>query len=147
MRAPRHYRLRAVLFGLALIALLLLAVACGGGGNQGPEVGDRAGRDQGQGTQVAAGDPDSGRRLYATTCTACHGQNGEGVPGLGKDLTNSKFVQDSTDSEMVEFLRVGRRANHPENTTGVDMPPRGGNPSLTDKDLADITAYLRQLQD
>jgi len=48
---------------------------------------------------------------------------------------------------MVDFLREGRRANHPENTTGIDMPPRGGNPSLTDQDLADITAYLRQIQE
>lgn len=32
------------------------------------------------------------------------------------------------------------------NTTGVAMPPKCGNPSLTDQDLADVVAYLRTLQ-
>jgi hypothetical protein len=27
----------------------------------------------------------------------------------------------------------------------VDMPPKGGNPALTDSDLNDITAYIRTL--
>ena len=43
-------------------------------------------------------------------------------------------------------IQVGRPAGDPLNDTGVDMPPRGGNPSLSDEDLAHIVAYLRTLQ-
>lgn len=132
---------------MLLGSLLVAAAACGGGGTQGGGGGDQTQRGEGGGTQVSAGDPENGRRLYATTCAACHGQTGEGVPGLGKDLTTSEFVRTHSDEEMVAFLREGRRANHPDNSTGIDMPPRGGNPSLTDQDLADITAYVRQLQE
>src|SRR5690606_31984637 len=35
----------------------------------------------------------------------------------------------------------------PANTTGMLMPPRGGNPDLTDTQVADIVTYLRGLQD
>ncbi len=67
------------------------------------------------------------------------------MEGLGKDLTNSAFLAGLSDDELVEFLKVGRRANDPANEAGVDMPPKGGNPALTDGDLYDIVAYLRSL--
>jgi disulfide bond formation protein DsbB len=28
----------------------------------------------------------------------------------------------------------------------VDMPPKGGNPALTDQQLLDIVAYIRSIQ-
>ena len=147
MYRSRANRLVRLFFVMCIGSAMLLAAACGGGGG-GPNTqrNEQAQRDQGGGTQVAAGNPENGRRLYATTCATCHGQTGEGIAGLGKDLTNSAFVRDRTDQQLVEFLKVGRRANDPENSTGIDMPPRGGNPSLTDQDLADIVAYMRQLQ-
>jgi disulfide bond formation protein DsbB len=43
-------------------------------------------------------------------------------------------------------LKKGRPASDPANTTKVDMPPKGGNPALTDQDLADIVTYVRSLQ-
>jgi disulfide bond formation protein DsbB len=46
---------------------------------------------------------------------------------------------------LVEFLNTGRPAEHPDNESGITMPPKGGNPSLSDDDLADIAAYLRTL--
>jgi disulfide bond formation protein DsbB len=68
------------------------------------------------------------------------------MPNLGKDLTVSQFVKDNSDAEMVAFLLVGRPASDPLNTVGVDMPPKGGNPALTDQDLLDIVSYVRSLQ-
>ena len=50
-----------------------------------------------------------------------------------------------TDDQVVEFLKEGRRADHPLNEKGVDMPPKGGNPGLSDDDLRQIVAYLRSL--
>ena len=87
----------------------------------------------------------SGSEIYAGLCVACHGSDAKGITGLGKDLTTSEFLASRTDAEMVEFIIEGRAADHPDNTTGVAMPPRGGNPSLTDEDLAAVITYLRSL--
>jgi len=87
----------------------------------------------------------TGQSLYQSTCAACHGPQATGIVGLGKDLTNSKFIKDQSDVELILFLWNGRRANDPLNDTGLEMPPKGGNPALTDQDLADIVAYIHTL--
>jgi mono/diheme cytochrome c family protein len=92
-----------------------------------------------------AGDPVKGQALYGGTCTSCHGPEATGITGLGKDLTTSTFLTEMSDAEMVQFLQTGRPASDPLNTTGIDMPPRGGNPALSDQDLADIISYLRSI--
>lgn len=91
------------------------------------------------------GDPIAGKTAYDKTCIACHGPDAKGMPNLGKDLTTSEFVKSKTNKELVDFLKVGRPATDPLNTTKVDMPPRGGNPALTDQDLLNIVAYVRTL--
>ncbi len=91
------------------------------------------------------GDVERGRMLYAASCAACHGATGEGVQGLGKDMTDSPFMDSLSDLELVEFLKVGRAPTDPLNTTGVLMPPKGGNPALTDAQLLDIVAFLRTI--
>ncbi len=95
---------------------------------------------------VAPGDPVSGEAVYASTCATCHGAIGEGVTGLGLPLDSSEFVHSTSDAQLVAFIKEGRDASHPDNTTGVAMPPKGGNPSLTDEDLADVVAFLRTLR-
>ena len=92
------------------------------------------------------GDPAAGKIAYDKTCIACHGPDLKGMPSLGKDLTTSEFVGGKTNPEMIEFLKVGRPASDPLNTQGVDMPPKGGNPALTDADLLNIVAYVRTKQ-
>ena len=88
----------------------------------------------------------SGEDMYASSCSSCHGADAKGLPKLGKDLTTSAFLKGMSDDEAVAFVKVGRTASDPENTTGVAMPPKGGNPSLSDKDIAEIVTYLRTLQ-
>ena len=44
------------------------------------------------------------------------------------------------------FIKTGRPASDPANTTGVDMPPKGGNPAMTDQQIMDVIAYMRSLQ-
>ena len=123
---------------LALTSLLalpfVLAVACGGGGGESAAGGASP-------EQVAAGE-----KVFMTTCATCHGRDANGLPRLGKGLHYNEFVKSKTDAEMLEFLKIGRRANDPLNTTGVDMPPKGGNPALTDQDLQNVVAYVRTLQ-
>ena len=67
------------------------------------------------------------------------------MAGLGKDLTTSEFVQEQSDDELVTFIKTGRPSSDPLNTTGIDMPPKGGNPALTDDDIYNIVAYLRSI--
>jgi disulfide bond formation protein DsbB len=61
-------------------------------------------------------------------------------------MTRSEFIAGQTDEELVAFVKTGRPASHPLNTTGIDMPPRGGNPALTDADIYDIVAYIHSIQ-
>jgi disulfide bond formation protein DsbB len=121
---------------LTLVLLLALTVslaACGGSSDADP-------------AQVSKGDPAKGQENF-TACSACHGPAGEGVPGLGKDMTHSEFIASKTDEELVEFIKTGRPASDPLNTTGVDMPPKGGNPALSEEDLYDIVAYIRTIHE
>ncbi len=97
---------------------------------------------------VAVLDPDmvsKGSNLYQATCAACHGFNAMGISGLGKTLIGSEYVNGIGDDELLAFLNVGRQAFDPLNTTGVMMPPKGGNPTLTDDDLRAVIAYIRSL--
>ena len=119
--------------GLLSGSLALGLAACGGGATPIPTPAG------------PVGDAAKGQALFATTCTACHGLDGTGVAGLGKDLTTSTFLAEQSDAELLAFIKTGRPASDPLNTTGVDMPPRGGNPALTDQDLADIISFLRSI--
>ena len=69
------------------------------------------------------------------------------MENLGKDMTTSEFIAGKTDAELLEFVMVGRPPDDPLNTTGVLMPPKGGNPALSDEDLVDIIAFVRSLQE
>src|SRR5438094_6921977 len=91
-------------------------------------------------------DPAKGQVLYMQTCTSCHGQAAQGLPHMGVNLRASKFVSQLNDRKLVAFLKSGRRPTDPKNITGLLMPPRGGNVALDDDSLADIVAFLRQLQ-
>lgn len=82
-----------------------------------------------------------GRDVFATTCVACHGADGRGVAGLGRNLVESDFVAGRSDEELLQFLITGRQAKP------VAMPSRGGRDDLTDEDLSHVVAYLRGLQD
>ena len=99
---------------------------------------------EGAAVAASAGNAENGKALFVT-CAACHGPNGEGVTGLGKPFTTSEFIASKTDAELVEFLKVGRAVGDPLNTTGVAMPPKGGNPALTDQELLDLVAFIRTL--
>lgn len=96
---------------------------------------------------VSAGDPEAGEEYFGEVCSACHGPGGEGIEGLGKDLTTSEFVAGLSDEELLAFIQEGRPVDHPDNTTGVAMPPRGGNADFTDEQLLDIIAHIRTLQE
>ena len=118
-----------------LLTLLLLLTACGS--NVGPS--------SALAKEAFAGDPATGQTLFMSTCAACHGPDGQGLPGLGKNLVSSEFVASTSDQELVDFIKVGRGPDDPLNTTGVTMPAKGGRSSLSDEDLFNIVAYIRTI--
>jgi disulfide bond formation protein DsbB len=84
-----------------------------------------------------------GGEAYMTSCASCHGATGQGVPRMGTPLAGTSFVHQFEDEDLVAFLKQGRPGDGPDNVTGIPMPPRGGNPNLSDRDLGNIVAFLK----
>lgn len=139
-RTMKSVRLLAAV--TAATAALVLS-ACGGGAA--PAGGPTLSADAEKYASLK-GDAAKGATAFSQTCSACHGPDGTGVEGLGKNLVTSDFAKGMPDAELILFLTKGRPSSDPLNSTGVDMPPKGGNPALKDQDLADIVAYLRTLE-
>ena len=118
---------------LVTVVLALLLVGCGGGDEAADEPAS------------SGGDATAGEPLFQSTCAACHGPDAKGLPALGKDLTTSEFFNSSSNEELLAFILVGRDANDPENTTGVAMLPKGGNPALSDEDILNIISFVRTI--
>lgn len=116
--------------GMASAGVLLFAGACSS---------DEKSDDNGGGGDVA-----KGQELFNATCASCHGKDAEN-PSVGKDLKDNTFVKDNSESELVTFVEKGRSASDPDNTTDTDMPPKGGNPSLSEDDIKDIVSYLKSI--
>ncbi|MEN8235818.1 MAG: cytochrome c, partial [Actinomycetota bacterium] len=113
----------AALVALALAATLI--VGCGGG-------------DDTVQVTTSSGTQSRGEQLAVESCTSCHGADFEGVDKLGPGLRGNAYIRDHTDEELVAFIKEGRPREADDNTTGIAMPAYGGNPRLTDDDLAEI---------
>ncbi len=129
-RTTESHGLGALFLIACATVLLVLATACGGGGGGG-SVADPG---------VAAG-----KAIFGRICATCHGKDAKGLPKLGKNLLANEFTASLSDQELIDFMKTGRPATHPLNETGVDMPPKGGDPSISDEDLANVVAFLRTL--
>lgn len=148
---------RGAVAAMLLASAVLLAAGCGGGSGNGPAGTGSAGAGEtglaaaagGSGGKAQSGslggDVAKGKEIFMNTCASCHGADARGMPGLGKDWTTSEFIASQTDEQLLEFIKKGRPATDPANTTGVDMPPKGGNPSLTDEDLINVIAFMRSV--
>ena len=93
------------------------------------------------GSVCAGATEERGKQLYDQTCAVCHGADASGaMPGV-PDLTARHGVLTKPDPELFRSLVQGTQ------TPGVPlaMPPRGGNPALTDADLRATLDYLRRL--
>ena len=136
-----------IVLALALV-VVLIAGACGGDSDDGD--GDSSSDSteapsDDDDDEAVAGDAAAGEEIFAATCSSCHGADAEGVDGLGKTLAPSDFVDETSSADLVIVVTDGRPVDDPDNTTGILMPPKGGNPSLTDEDIADVVAYIKSL--
>lgn len=136
------------LLWLAMVSLLIVVLAaCGSGADSSSDSSSSSSAAEPTVEKaVATGDAVHGKELFTGTCMACHGEGGVGIEGLGKNMTTSEFIKGLSDSELLAFVKTGRSISDPANTTGVDMPLKGGNPTLTDDDIMDIIAYIRTLE-
>ena len=132
-KGNQHMKMKKILVLVAGLALVL--AACGGG-------------DGGSATTTSGGPPGAadavaGADVYKGTCSACHGGDLAGIDGLGLPLAPSDFVASQSESDLAAFITVGRATDDPANTTGIMMPPKGGNPALSDQDMLNVAAYLQ----
>ena len=90
----------------------------------------------------AEGDPVKGKSIYAA-CTACHGQNGEGL-----QTTNSPRLSGLLDSYLIGQLqkfRSGLRGADPQDIFGAQMIPFAK--ALPDEQaILDVVAYISTLK-
>ncbi|WP_296821194.1 cytochrome c [Thiobacillus sp.] len=88
---------------------------------------------------ATASDLHHGQLVYNGTCIACHGSDGTGgLPGV-PDLTGKTGLLSQDDA-----ILLGRMADGFQTPgSSMAMPPKGGNPALTDADLKAVLKYMR----
>lgn len=91
-------------------------------------------------SKVAVVNGSEAEETYFRTCVVCHGDDGSGtMPGVS-DLADSETL--FRDSEKAIVARLGTGIQRPG---GISMPPRGGDPDLTDEQLLIVLRYVKQL--
>ncbi len=80
---------------------------------------------------AAAGGAGAGKKTYETVCFACHGSGVAGAPKFGDKAAWAPRVAQGKDALHASALK-GKRA----------MPPKGGNPALSDADVAAAVDYM-----
>ncbi len=73
----------------------------------------------------------TGQQVYESTCVACHGAGVAGAPKLGDNAAWAPFIKAGYE-DMVNKAIHGVGA----------MPPKGGNPSLSDFEVARAVVYI-----
>ena len=60
-------------------------------------------------------DIEAGKKVFSSTCFACHGADGKGTPSMGApNLTNpSAFIYGSSYAQLQQTIRYGRSGNMP----------------------------------
>ncbi|HSD63003.1 MAG TPA: cytochrome c [Ignavibacteriaceae bacterium] len=132
---------------LFLLTSGFLAYQCGGNNEKETPQDNTSQTESSSDNSIVSlkGNPVEGKTIFGQTCAACHGVDGKGLPKLGKDLTTSTFVSEKSDKDLLQFVEQGRQPSDPLNTTGVAMPPKGGNPALTDQQIIDVISYVREI--
>jgi mono/diheme cytochrome c family protein len=89
-------------------------------------------------------DRTSGAKLFYSICASCHGPNGKGIEGLAPPLINSEHIKNT--ERLALIILHGLEGPIKVNGKGYDlnlaMPGLIRNESITDRDIANIIAYV-----
>ncbi len=157
-RALRHARGFDFLGHLAIVLCSAVAtvglhlVVSGKAANPGPIIDvpeqllSRAAHDA-QRSEVPAepGNARKGKAWFSLYCIACHGPDGNGVENLAPSLRSSDFIASADRASLFRVIKFGRAIDDPRNKSGKPMPPKGNNPDLSDRHIADIAEHLLSL--
>lgn len=87
----------------------------------------------------ADGNLEHGSAIYHQTCVACHGADGTGaIPGA-PDFTKKDGRLTKSDDLLIQHIANGFQSPG----SAMAMPPKGGNPSLTEDDIEAVLRYMR----
>ena len=99
----------------------------------------------GPGPQSSTPDKDvvsAGGAIYQDLCSACHRQDGKGVPGLFPDLAETPTVKASDPTTVLRVILQGAQSvSTKEEPTGPAMPGFGWQ--LNDTQIAAVATYVR----
>ena len=86
-----------------------------------------------------------GAKIYERDCTPCHGSDGIGAIVGVPDLTQVKGFSSEAHSDAALFEHI-KDVKQGIKTPGspISMPPKGGNPDLTDQDIRKVLEYMRE---
>jgi mono/diheme cytochrome c family protein len=105
------------------------------------------GSDDGPGTDTstadgsaAAADLERGERLFDANCAACHGEGASGTPS-GPPLVHEIYEPGHHSDESFQLAVARGSTQH-----HWDFGPMPAIPGLDRDEVADITAYIRELQ-
>ncbi len=88
------------------------------------------------GGETMAGTGDKGKEVYGGLCISCHGSGIPGIPQLGDAATWAPRIALGKDTLYKNSLQgfTGK--------SGMMMPPKGGNPALSDDDIKSAVDYM-----
>jgi mono/diheme cytochrome c family protein len=136
IRLPKGLKLSA-LVALAVPALIALTAIT--------TLADSSPSPSGSPSAALPGDPGKGATLFGQNCATCHGASlGGGIGPALNPIVKLPGVANPLDPNfLIEIITNGRKhqAGDPGTATSV-MPPKGGNPNLTDQDIKDLAAYI-----
>lgn len=92
------------------------------------------------GMDTAFGDVEKGRDFYEQRCAVCHGVDGRGKNGIAPDFSQEWHRLTKTDAQLAENIRNEYRSSEKHYVAG-SCPPH----SITNTEMEDLLAYLRQL--
>ncbi len=130
-------------FAIPLLTVALGLVSCGG---DKPASDDATADNSGGPAQMAAahGDAVHGQQIYTQTCSPCHGASGKGDGPAAASLnpkpadhSSAAVIGARTDAKLAEIIKMGGSV--------VGKPTMPPAPQLSETDLKDVVAYLRQI--
>lgn len=89
-------------------------------------------------------DRTSGAKLFYSICASCHGPNGKGIEGLAPPLINSEHIKNTDWLTLIILhgLEGPIQVNGKRYDLNLAMPGLIRNESITDRDIANIIAYV-----